>query len=146
MGGTSIDPGSSDLSTVTTSPIQTGIAAMPLRLGASARPVLGTNFQLQIGNIAAGTPVGVTLLGFGQLNPGLDLAPLGAPGCSQYVAGGISLVFLGTGPTASLPVVVPSLPSLAGLHVFGQSAAFSPGFNALGVVFSNGLDLKIDGM
>jgi hypothetical protein len=117
---------------------------LPVSLTASARPVIGTTFNLVSGNLPAGTQVGAAMLSFTQFNPGLPLGPIGMTGCQQYTGLDASLLVLATGTTASLPIAIPSLPSLAGLHVFTQSASFSPGSNPLGVLASNGLDLLLD--
>ena len=46
--------------------------------------------------------------------------------------------------TASVPLNVPNNPALAGVRVQCQSATFSSGLNALGVIASNGLTLVLD--
>jgi hypothetical protein len=144
MGGPAADPGSSNLSSVVTAPIVTGVSANPLTLASSARPTLGTSINLNTGSIAGGTILGVNSLGFVQINPGFDLTPFGAPGCAQYVNPSLNNIFLVGGPTSSMALSIPNMPSLAGLHVYSQSIAFSAGYNALGLVFSNGLNLKLD--
>jgi hypothetical protein len=49
-----------------------------------------------------------------------------------------------SGGTGSSPFPVPANPVYAGVHVYSQAAAFVSGFNPLGVIASNGLDLKLD--
>ena len=144
MGGNAVDPGNSDLSTVVTQPIVTGNSATPLTLAASARPTLGTSISLDTGSIAAGSALGVNALGFQPYNPGIDLTSVGAPGCLLFVNPVAKSLFLVGGSTASMPLSVPNNPALAGVHVYSQSMTFSSGFNTLGVVFSNGLNLGLD--
>ena len=43
-----------------------------------------------------------------------------------------------------MPVSIPNNPALAGLHVYSQSLTFTAGYNPLGIVFSNGLNLGLD--
>ena len=45
--------------------------------------------------------------------------------------------------TSSVPLSIPNLPVLNGLHVYAQSLTFTPGFNAFGALTSNGVDLGI---
>ena len=116
---------------------------LPLSLATSARPIVGTNFTFRTSNIAPGTVLGATMLSFVQINPGIDLGFLGAPGCAQYLTPDVTQVFLATGATSTVPFAIPNFASYAGLRLLAQSAAFTPGFNALGVWTSNGMDLLI---
>jgi hypothetical protein len=142
-GGGGRDPGSRDISASV--PFQTDTAdAAPLALASSARPVLGTTINLLTTAIPPGTPAGALIFSFAHHDPGLSLASLGMPGCLQYVGLDVTVVFAGTGTTNTRPVAIPSNPIHAGSHVYVQTATFSPGFNALGVIASNGLDLKLD--
>lgn len=146
-GGNVLDPDTRDLSMVTV-PFTTGPTDnRPLQFGLSARPQLGTTPSLVTDNIPAGTVIGAFLLGFSQINPGLDLAGIGAPGCSQYLqlAGAVTNVFFvpTSAVSVSVPFAMPNNPSLNGTLVFGQSATFSSGFNALGVITSNGVRLQL---
>lgn len=136
------DGGSYDLSAGL--PIVTSSDQSALRLTTSARPVLGTPFQFVTSEIPANVGVGAVLLGFQQINPGLDLAGLGAPGCRQYTSIDTSLLFVSTGTTNAFPVAFPADPAFAGLHINAQAAVLSPGVNALGVATSNGVALGLD--
>jgi hypothetical protein len=141
-GGTSRDPGNRDLSVAI--PFSTATDHSALALAASARPVIGSTINLVTTNIPAGTAVGARILSFTQHNPGIDLASIGMPGCRQYVGLDSSLVFLVSGTSSSSSLGIPNNTGLAGLHVYSQTATFSAGFNPLGVVSSNGLQLKLD--
>src|SRR5262249_54483971 len=106
-GGASIDPGTRDLSA--TMPFSTGSGdRIPLDLSRTGRPILGGPFTLQIGNMPAGTPLAVFVLGFNQNNPGIDLTPLGMAGCSQYVSLDVSLIALPTGASVPFTLNIPS--------------------------------------
>ena len=144
VGGGAADPGSSDLSTVVTTPIVTGAAAQPVTLGASARPVLGTSINLDTGGITGGPIFGINSLSFVGINPGIDLTAFGAPGCSQYINPAVNRMFLPAGQTASLPLSIPNMPALAGVSIYNQSMVYAPSINALGLSFSNGLHLLLD--
>jgi hypothetical protein len=145
-GGSSADPGNRDISATVpgsftlSGPSSEGPA---LALGASARPITGTSINLVTSNIPTGTALGATLLGLTQFNPGIDLSFLGMPGCFQYTDGSVSLLFVVGGPSATVPFNIPNNPAFVGIHVFAESATFSAGFNGLGVIASNGLDLGV---
>jgi hypothetical protein len=121
-----------------------GTGCSGLALTASARPVIGTSINLVTSGIPAGTPLGADILSSTQYNPGIDLGAIGMPGCRQYVGLDSTMVFVVTGATASVPLGVPNIPALAGVRVQCQSATFSSGINALGVIASNGLTLVLD--
>jgi len=96
------------------------------------------------GNIPAGTTLGIQWFGYVPHDPGLDLAAIGAPSCAKYCDPREDVFLSVTGPTASVPVVIPNHPGLAGLRVYSQSLTFTGGLNPLGILFTNGLDLKLD--
>jgi hypothetical protein len=115
---------------------------LPLAFNSSARPVIGSTIDLVTSNITAGSAFGATLLGFAPDNSGLG--GLGAPGCSRYVQPLATNLFFIGGSTVNVSFPVVNDPFLLGLHIFGQSATYSPGQNPLSVLFSNGLDLGLD--
>jgi hypothetical protein len=53
------------------------------------------------------------------------------------------VLFVVGGPSATVVFNIPNNPAFVGIHVFAQSATFSAGFNALGVIASNGMDLGV---
>ena len=144
-GGASMDPGSTDLSVALPSTIVlVGSDMAPLTMAASGRPVTGTSFNLVTSNIQPGTVIGATILSFTQINPGIDLGFLGAPGCSQLVSPDTTVVFVSAGASSySQPFAIPNSPGYVGLVLYVQSAAFTSGLNSLGAVMSNGLALGV---
>ena len=143
-GGASADPNNMDISAAL--PLGFSLPSgdvVPLALATSARPIVGTSFSFNTTNIAPGTIFGATMLSFVQINPGIDLGVFGAPGCAQYLTPDVTQVFFATGSTGTLPFAIPNFASYVGLRLLAQSAAFTPGFNALGVWTSNGVDLLI---
>ncbi|MCA8953203.1 MAG: hypothetical protein KDE27_27070 [Planctomycetes bacterium] len=143
--GTSLDPGAIDLST--SIPTSFSIAAadtFELQLSASARPVLGSSLTLETTNVPASSGLGAQILSFTQVNPGLDLAGLGMPGCRQYLALDASVVLVPAGGTASWPTTLPASATFAGVRIYAQSAMLVPGANALGALSSNGVMLLVD--
>jgi hypothetical protein len=142
-GGASADPGNRDISATLPGTFGGNFALSPLALAASARPLIGTSINLVTSNIPAGTALGASLLGLVQFNPGIDLTAIGMPGCSKYTDGSVTQIFLVGGSTANVAFNIPNVPAYIGIHVFAESATFSAGFNALGVIASNGLDLGI---
>lgn len=142
-GGAAADLGSLDISAQFPAGFSTQtFDQLPLAFNASARPVIGTTIDLVTSNITPGSTFGATLLGFVQDNTGLG--GLGAPGCSRYVQPLATNLFFIGGSTVNTPFLVVNDPYMLGLHIYGQSATYSPGQNPLSVLFSNGLDLGLD--
>ncbi|GAB4149057.1 MAG: hypothetical protein Fur0037_17400 [Planctomycetota bacterium] len=139
-GAVPSDPGNSDFSFL---PITTPGMSVPLELSASARPVLGTSIALYTVNIDQAGTLGVNVLGVLQSNPGLDLTPFGAPGCSQYVTPASSSILIVSGPTPSMTLAIPNNSALAGPSLYTQSAVFASGVNALGIEFGKGVALLL---
>jgi len=140
-GGGARDPGNVDLSAtpvLITMPDSTALA-----LTAAPRPVLGNTVVLTCRNVPTGTPLGVMILSITQHNPGIDLTSLGMPGCFQYVGLDAVTVFFPVGSTGTMPIGIPNNVAFAGVHLFGQAAAFVAGLNPLGVTSSNALNLGI---
>lgn len=125
-------------------PYGNGCGNPAVRLGASARPVVGQSFNLVTSNIPAGSQLGATVLSYSQLLPPIPLASLGMPGCEQHAGLDATLIFLPTGTTGSVGLSIPNRQSFAGQTIFSQSATFSPGVNPLGVLSSNGVSLLLD--
>jgi hypothetical protein len=118
----------------------------PLKVTLDSRPVLGTNPNWVISGYTPTTVIGARILSFTQINPGFDLLGLGMGGCRQYV-GLDDVVFFVCGPgQTSLPFVgggIPNIPVFIDVLVFGQAASVTSGFNALGVISSNGIRLRL---
>ena len=144
-GGPSADPTSSDLSTRIPATFTLGANdQLPLALGLSARPIIGTAVNWTTTNVPAASGLGILGLGFNAIVPGFDLTLLGAPGCFQHVGVSATTAFLPTGGTGTVPLAIPNSAALAGVRVLGQSLALDPSINALGLVTSNGLDLLVN--
>jgi hypothetical protein len=140
-GGGARDPGSIGIST--SLPIITQPDLFPLSLDATARPVTGTSVTVTTSRIPAGTPLGAAVFSLTQFNPGTSLASLGMPSCFQYVGLDFANVFVPAAGTGTFMFSVPNNAGLTGLRFFCQSATFSTGVNALGVLASNGLDFLV---
>ncbi len=108
-----------------------------LTLGGSAR--LGAAFSIRLANAPAST---VALLTFSvtRLEPTLDLAPLGAPGCVLYVAPDARLALRtdrsGTGTLSQ--IAVPNDARLICLRFYTQFLVFDRRANTAGMTASNG--------
>ena len=143
-GSGALDPGNRDLSA--TLPFQTlpDQVVPDLQLAAAARPVLGTTISLDTSNVPASTPFGATLFGLTKHDPGIDLTGIGMPGCRQFLSLDATVVFFPAGGMASQPFSVPSSTAFAGVVILTQSVALAPGFNSLGAISSNGVELALD--
>lgn len=139
------DPGSMDISANPVFVLPAG-DTQPLGLDASARPVIGTTFTLNLMNVPAGAPIGAMIFGFTKIDPGLNLAGIGMQDCFQYGSQEATALLIAPGSPASLPFPVPNDPGFAGVHMVVQGAVFDPagGHNALGALSSNGLELGFD--
>lgn len=137
------DRGNQDVSALIPSGYQTGINDDPALQLSSGRPLLNTAVNLVTDRFPAAAAIGLGILSFTQYNPGLDLAPLGMPGCRQFVGFDVVNLLLPVGGAATQVLNIPNDPSFSGLVVVSQSVAITPGINPLGALASNGLRLQI---
>lgn len=140
---TNNDPGSINLLTSTGSGLAVCTSPQPeLELDTSARPVLGTTFDLVTTEIPLGTYFGLALLSTTPLTP-VSLTAFGLPGCELYQTIDVSVIWVQVGNSGSLPWPLPLNPALAGVEAYCQSATLTPGINAFGMAVSNGLKLTV---
>lgn len=143
-GGPVLSTPAIDISAVLPATFQTGCDSLAIALDASARPILNTNIGLQTTRVPATASFSALLLNFAAVIPGLDLTGLGMPGCFQHIAlAGATTLGLGFSTSWSQNLFVPNVPAYVGMNLFGQTAAFVPGANPLGVTSSNGLRLVV---
>lgn len=146
-GGPSPDAGPINVTTVTAMPLPT-VEVQPLKLTASAAPVLGTSVDLTTSN-ETGINLGVNFLSLASIpSPGIPLAVLGAPGCFAHIdlnsAVGNTISNIGA-PLPSMTVTLP-LPlssSLSGFLLTSQTAWIDPTANAFGIITSNAVSLTL---
>ncbi|MGA0061332.1 MAG: hypothetical protein ACO3RU_17300, partial [Planctomycetota bacterium] len=139
QGGTTVDPGSRDLSA--SIPFTTGTGGLPVTLSSTALPVLGSTMALSLQHVPTNA-ISVTLgLGFAQSS--VDLTVLGMPGCTSLVTPVDQIPMVRVGSTAAMSLSIPNQAALLGAHVYTQGIAIAPGINTLGVVSSNGGDLML---
>lgn len=91
---------------------------------------------------------GVLGLALAPLPQPVGLASLGAPGNSLYIAPDALLSLQWTpnllgGQEARVALLVPNATTLLGVAVYGQSVVIEPGSNALGLVTSNAVELRL---
>lgn len=103
----------------------------------TSRPILGTNWTMQVSSTPAGTSLGFVLIGLGD--PNLDLTPLGMTGCVRHTDQLGSVLLLGPFPGATYGMAIPASPTFLGLPIHTQAALLAPGVNPIGVAASNGL-------
>jgi len=139
-------PDSGPIDWTTALPLSINSAAiLPLALSAAAgsRPAINTTFVMTTSHIPAGTAIGAMILSFTQFNPGVSLGPIGMTGCQQFVGLDAKFLRVVAGSTDNFNLPVPNNTTLLGVRVFAQAAMFSAGFNPLGVIASNGGELRI---
>ena len=140
-GGGARNPGNRDITA--TLPFVTQAEQAPLALAASARPLIGTTINLNTTSVPAGALSGVNLLGVALLPTPIDLGAIGMGGCTLYTNPIVNLPMTLTPPTGTLPLALPNNSFLLGLQLYLQSAVVSPGSTSLGIIISNGLELKL---
>ena len=142
-GNGSIDPGNIDLSAAV--PFSTGSGGTPLSLTAQpgSRPVMGGPFVLELGDIAPGSVFGALVLGFGNVVPGFDLSPLGAPGCARHVTLDASISFGVPNNPTPISLTIPNDNAFLGYTIYVQGATLTPAANTLGVLTSNGGEIRV---
>jgi hypothetical protein len=107
-------------------------------LDVQSPPILGGALVVDIKNGPSQAP---GLLFLGAMNPGLDLAAFGAPGCTGYTSfdWGFPISVNQSGNLVAPAVFpVPLVPALAGGVLHGQAFLLDPGANPLGVITSSG--------
>lgn len=121
---------------------------LPLKLTASAAPIIGTNVDLVTSNEGV-SGLGVNFLALtGYPAPGISLAPLGAPGCVALLDIGSAIGNLITNlapplPTMTITLPIPAIASLAGIVVVSQSVFLDSAANPLGLKSSNATSLTL---
>ena len=141
-GNGAYDPGSMDLSFEMVRGFSTGRGAVAPILSATNRPVLGSSFELQTNNMPLTSIFGLNFLSFTQ-HAGLDMTSIGAPGCNQYAGADTAALILVNGGKASRLITLPIDLRFLGMEIFSQSGAVTPTANALGLVVTNGLRLRL---
>lgn len=137
------DLGSFDLSTMVPATFRTNSDnSLPLAL-ASTLPQLGTTLTMTTSQFPVTSLLGIQLVSFTAIDPGVELGFLGMPGCYVHAGTDAMYALLPSGGQAQWQLPVPNTPSLMGAQLAGQSAAFAPGANAGGLITSNGVLLTI---
>lgn len=138
------DPGNRDLTAVM--PLFLEPDSVPLRLSGVGRPVIGgpNPFSLRASNVPASSLIGAMILSLTRHTPAIHLGNQGMPNCFQHVGLDVPLAFFPSGGSASYPLPVPGDPAFTGVLIQSQAAAFASGVNPLGVLTSNGLELRLD--
>jgi hypothetical protein len=120
-----------------------GSAGTPaLAAAAGSLPQIGSTFRLDLTNLPPGLRLVVGALGFSDATwQGLplprDLAALGMPGCTQYVAVDATWVRFSVLGFTTWPIPIPAVPSLAGLTFYVQAVVPDPGNNPFGATVTN---------
>ncbi len=107
-----------------------------------SRPKLGTQLQIDIGNL----PVGGAFLIFGFSNTASAFGPLplnlgffGAPNCNAHVSADANVFLFSPTGTVTFSSTLPNDPALASIAYYVQSLAIDPAANAFGGTMSDAL-------
>ena len=139
-GTPSSDPGERDVSNL---PFSTPGEHRALLLTAMQRPITGTTINYTISNIAPTAFFSALMQNFGGVDPGIHLGFLGLPGCRLFVSFPVPIMTVLFGSPATMPFSIPNVPSLVGIEVDNQAAAWIAGVNPFGAVTSNGLVTRV---
>jgi hypothetical protein len=131
-------------------PFGTGCAgslAQTPQFSTSALPRLGQTFNLRITQAPANTVVafaqGLSNTLAGAVPLPVDLAAVGAPGCSLLMSNDVLQAGVtNSSGAAILPFAVPTTPALAGFRWYAQGAVLTSA-NALGLLTTNGIELRV---
>jgi hypothetical protein len=127
-----------------TMPFRSGDGAVPPRLGIDARPVVGASPDLRATGLAPGTAFVLHSIGLTAPAASVDLGFVGMPGCRLQIDPLATRLAPAAGGASTSPLgKVPNDPAWLGVALFAQAAPLSPGFNAAGVLLSNGVCLRI---
>ncbi|MEO6597471.1 MAG: discoidin domain-containing protein [Planctomycetota bacterium] len=143
-GGASVDPGNTDLSAALPATFTLGATdVLPLTLTGATRPVIGTNWTLDVANVPATGTLGIDVFGVSDPNI-VDLGFLGAPGCGARASLDVLNVWIVAG-AHSYTLPLPNDPALVTLHIYTHAVVLQPGVNTLlgGAITSNGIDGQI---
>ncbi|HEX6812525.1 MAG TPA: hypothetical protein VF384_12945 [Planctomycetota bacterium] len=144
-GGTSLNPGNTDLSAALPGSFTTGTTdILPLTLSGTTRPVIGTPWNLNVTNVPATGVIGLDI--FGLIDPSIpDLFFLGAPGCCSRSSLDVMNLWIVAGSTHAYSLPLANDPAIVGVHVYTQALVLQPGVNLLlgGAITSNGIDGKV---
>jgi hypothetical protein len=119
-------------------------------LAATSIPRIGNNLDLSLANLSANTLL--AFAGFGLSSAQLNqlvlpypLGSLGMPGCwlLQDLILTTSHPFVIGAGNATSTIALPNHTGLVGLQLFAQGWAVTPGANQQGIVFSNGLRVRV---
>jgi hypothetical protein len=139
--GPSPDNGAIDITTLS-SIVLTTPEVQALKLRATPAPVLGNLVDFTTSN-ETGVNIGVFFVCAASL-PGIGLGVIGMPGCDAHadINQGVGNVISNLGapfPSMTVQLQIPTLPSILGVQLFGQSVWLDPLANPFGALVSNGL-------
>lgn len=145
LGGAPLPAGPIDLSA--SLPFTSGDGAVRPVLGLDARPVLGTTFVAATSAVAVGTGFEFLTTAFAGAPAPLDLAAYGMPGCALQLDAaqvlGTALVGLAPSQRFEFPVALPNAAAFFDVQLVFQGAPLTPGFNAAGVLVTNGVCARL---
>ena len=124
-----------------------GLGCAGVSLSVDVRPAIGATPSFEVSGYAVSSAVGgVAVVGLVQIDPGLPLGAIGAPGCFQFASLDALTIFSTSAAVGSVPVIpggIPNNAALIGVEVFGQAAIFDPAANAFGMTTSNGVSMIV---
>ncbi len=119
-----------------------GAAGTPNLTGQSGSvPILGSSFTADLFSLPLFSSPHL-LVGLSRRPTPLNLAVIGAPSCSVYVDGAITVALQNMGGTAVWTVPIPVSTTAMGVPIYVQGVVFDPGAPG-GLTVSNAAEMKI---
>ncbi len=119
-------------------------------LAGTSIPAIGQNLGIAMTNlptngVLAFAAVGLSSTQFGAFVLPVPLDPYGMPGCWLVTSASehSSLPFALAGGSATSSIPIPAWTGFVGFQFFAQGWVIAPGVNTTGIVFSNGLRVRI---
>ena len=109
----------------------------------SAQPVLGSVFEMRVRNLPLNAPQTLLTIASDSFVPGLDLAPLGAPGCTLDINFWLDVPLSASAGRASWSLPMPTIPAWLGVSLYLQVITPDAPANSLGLTTSNAGDMFI---
>lgn len=113
----------------------------PLEHTLPMRPVLGRTITFTENNLPNTSPIGAVRISSRTYPNAITID--GMPGCQLWVPDDFSLPFVAHAGSSFVPLPLPAEPRYSGAWLYTQSVLLAPGANAVGVLLSNRLDLRV---
>lgn len=138
-----LQPGTCDLSALNSNMVITFPDRDPMLLQTGDAPRLGATVVMETSGMPESVKFVFTAIGTQGFDPGIDLTPVGATGCSQHASYETGIMTMAYQGSSMLVLDVPQISALIGSTAYLQSVGFDRSANPAGVLLSNGFSLHV---